>query len=187
MTDEQLVIMHLEGDTDAFAEIVKRYQHALVYLAWSYVKNQEEAEDIAQHTFLRVFEALPTSRTDLLFKPWLFHICANLCKNSFKKKKSLSFSQIESGQEENIHMEDLIVSEELTPDEETALLDRKDIVQESLSTLPEKFRRVLLLRYMEELSYEEIARIVTLPLNTVKTHISRAKKLLKAKLSTLLS
>lgn len=187
MSDEALVQAHLEGDQEAFPQLVRTYQHALVYLAWSYVKNQEEAEDIAQIAFIKAYEALPASQTDLPFKPWLFQICVNTAKNALKKKKMINFSEIESAEEDaSVRMEDLVVSAELTPEEETLLEDRKELVQESLATLPEKFRRVLLLRYMDELSYEEIAQVVLLPLNTVKTHINRAKKLLKMKLHTLL-
>ncbi|MFN7160328.1 MAG: RNA polymerase sigma factor [Candidatus Gracilibacteria bacterium] len=187
LPDTELVTNHLKGDTSAFPDLVSKYQHALIHLAWTYCKNVQDAEDIAQTAFIKAYEALPSSRTDLPFKPWLFQICINLCKNFLKKKKSISFSDMDSEEnEQSIPFEDTIRSSEPDPFEQLALEEQKNLVKTSMESLPEKFQRILSLRYMEQLQYDEISKLLSVPLSTVKTHINRAKAHLEKKLRTLI-
>lgn len=187
LPDAELVTNHLKGDTSAFPDLVNKYQHALIHLAWTYCKSSQDAEDLAQTAFIKAYEALPSSRTDLPFKPWLFQICINLCKNFLKKKKNISFSDMESeDSEESLSFEEKIGSDDPDPFEQLVLEEQKTIVTKSMESIPEKFQRILSLRYMEQLQYDEISRLLSLPLGTVKTHINRAKAHLEKKLRTLL-
>lgn len=187
LSDEELVKNHMQGDTTAYPDLVGKYQHALVHLAWTYCKDIQDAEDLAQMAFIKAYEALPSSRTDLPFKPWLFQICINLCKNFLKKKKSISFSEMEdTGEEDPMSFEETLRSDDPDPLELLVLEEQKLLVQRSMESLPEKFQRILSLRYMEQLQYDEISTLLSLPLNTVKTHINRAKAHLEKKLRTLI-
>jgi len=142
-----------------------------------------EAEDLSQETFLRAYTALPGSRLDLPFRPWLFRIAINLCRNWGKKKKPLSFSEVE-----NKESDDRVWLVDTIPDDAPLPLDRvlhaelRQALEESFASLPFHYRLAIVLRYTEGLSYREMAHVSGLPLNTVRTHLFRAKRLLRKEL-----
>ena len=184
ISDEKLIKLHLEGDEKAFPELIERYKNAIFRFALSFCKKYEDAEDIAQITFVKVYEHLPKSKIHLSFKPWIFTICANLCKNLARKKTSLTFSQLEYTNAEGETQSIINTIEDKTENIQDKIYKKqiKDPVKKAIEDLPNKYKLVITLRYFDNLSYNEISEILTLPVNTIKTHIKRAKKKLETSL-----
>jgi len=182
LTDNQLVESFLDGDQLAYDEIIIRY-HKLVYrVAYKYTSNPTDAEDVAQDTFLRAYENLIKYPKEVNLKPWLLTICTNLCRNKAKKKSSFNFSKLET-EDDDRSFQDQIVSKTDDPHVEARRKESALTVQDAIEQLPEKYQLVIQLRYIEDLSYNEISEALSLPLNTVKVHLNRAKKYLEQSLS----
>ncbi len=173
-SDEILLSRYKRGDVSAFRELVERYATSIHNLALRLLRDPMEAENVAQETFLRVILSLGRMRLDLPFKPYLFRIAVNLCYDILRMKKPLLFSESDSVDE---IVED--VPEILDRIEKDELQSR---LRSVIETLPPRYRAVVVLRYNEGFSYEEIAQALNLPLNTVRTHLRRAKEQLKSKL-----
>jgi RNA polymerase sigma-70 factor (ECF subfamily) len=180
-SDEALVKQFLRGDVSAFAELVARYTAPIFNLAFRLTDDRAEAENVTQETFLRVYAALPRSRTDLAFKPWLFQIAVNLCRDLARKKRPAAFSELETANEPAL--EESIEDEAPLPFDQLEERDLEHALARAVGGLPEIYRAVVTLRYTEELAYEEIAQVLKLPVNTVRTHLFRAKALLRKSLS----
>ncbi|MCF7845101.1 MAG: RNA polymerase sigma factor, partial [Kiritimatiellales bacterium] len=186
LSDADLAKAHLEGDKQAFSLLVERYGPALVGYASRLTGNKEDGSDIAQETFVRLFEKLPKLDISKPLKSWLFKVCTNLCRNYAKKKKSLLFSQLEKVDEnESPSIVELIEDKEPSPSEALLKATTEKIVRKAVFNLPKKYQVVISLFYWENLSYEEISDILKLPINTVRTHIKRAKEQLGSSLSPL--
>ena len=181
LSDEALVAQHLQGDAQAFAELVTRYTAPIFNLAFRLTDDRAEAENVTQETFLRAYTALPRSRTDLAFKPWLFQIAVNLCRDLARKKRPAAFAVLTQ--------EDGLAPEEAIEDEAPLLLDTvaerelEQALARAVAGLPEAYRAVVTLRYTEGLSYEDMAAALGLPVNTVRTHLFRAKAMLRQMLA----
>ena len=182
-SDEELVRLHLAGDKRAFSQLVERYTPSVYNLAYRSTDDRMEAENIAQEALLRAYTALPGSRHDLPFRPWLFQITVNLCRNWAKKKRPLLFSQLQEAEEEGDSWSESIADEGLSALDLLLEEERRQALEEAVEALPVPYRQAIVLRYTEELSYKEMAKVLGLPLNTVRTHLFRAKKLLREKLA----
>jgi len=176
-SDQALVTQHLRGDDQAFAALVARYTAPIFNLAFRLTDDRAEAENATQETFLRVYSALPRSRTDLAFKPWLFQIAVNLCRDLARKKRPAAFADL--AQEDESSPEEAIEDETPLPLAQVEGRELEKALTRAVADLPEIYRAVVTLRYTEELSYEEIAAVLQLPVNTVRTHLFRAKAMLR--------
>lgn len=180
-SDEFLLTQHKQGDPHAFRELVERYTPAIYNLAYRFLRDPMEAENVAQETFLRVIAAVERIRLDVPFKPYLFRIAVNLCHDLARKKKPTLFTDLdprESDAAESLADNAPAPWERLENEELGAHLNA------ALEDLPVPYRTVITLRYGEDFSYEEIAQTLSLPLNTVRTHLRRAKQQLRVKLET---
>ena len=181
LSDEALVAQHLQGDAQAFAELVMRYTAPIFNLAFRLTGDRAEAENVTQEAFLRAYAALPRSRTDLAFKPWLFQIAVNLCRDLARKQRPAAFAELAP--------EDGIAPEEAIEDPAPLLLETvagrelEKALARAVAALPEAYRAVVTLRYTEGLSYEDMAAALGLPVNTVRTHLFRAKAMLRQMLA----
>ncbi len=178
-SDELLVRRYLHGDVTAFEQLVERYTPALFSLAYRLTQDRGEAEHVVQDTFLRAMRALRRVRTDLPLKPWLLQITLNLCRTLHSKHRPLTFSDLTIEGSAEVDLPD----DAPLPHDWAERSETREQVRRALAELPPAYRAVLTLRYNEELSYEDIARVLELPLNTVRTHLFRAKALLRARLS----
>ncbi len=177
-SDELLVRRYLRGDVFAFEQLVERYTPALFNLAYRLTQDRGEAEQVVQETFIRALGALKRVRTDLPLKPWLLQITLNLCRTLHHKQRPLTFSDLSRDDNGEIELaDDAPLPHDWAEREETRALVRR-----ALSELPPAYQAVLTLRYNEDLSYEDIARVLALPLNTVRTHLFRAKAQLRSHL-----
>lgn len=172
--DADLVAASKTGDQDAFALLVQNHQRRVFNLVYRMLQNYEEASEVTQETFLAAWQGLSSFRGDAQFSTWLYRIAYNCSLKQLEQRKRDRALQA-SMQEEQINRDDETSTQ-------LELQDRRDIVREHLSQLPAKYRAVLILRHLQEKTYEEMAEILTLPIGTIKTHLFRARSLLKERL-----
>jgi RNA polymerase sigma-70 factor (ECF subfamily) len=178
-SDEDLVSQHLRGDLAAFPQLVERYTRPVYNLTFRVTGDRAEAENLTQEAFLRAYDALPRSPLERSFRAWLLRIALNLCRDWLKKKRPLAFADLIASAEAEDAPEDSWPDAGPTPGELLETRELAGAMRRAVLALPEAYRLVITLRYDEELSYEEIAELLHLPLNTVRTHLHRAKALLR--------
>jgi RNA polymerase sigma-70 factor, ECF subfamily len=172
--DVALVVASQTGDQDAFALLVQRHQRRVFNLVFRMLQQYEEANEITQEAFLAAWQGLPSFRGNARFSTWLYRIAYNCALKQLELRKRDKALQAAMQAE---HRND----EERVNDEIEAR-DRQAVVREQLSLLPAKYRIVLVLRHLQEMTYEEMAEILTMPIGTIKTHLFRARNLLKERL-----
>ncbi|PUB08423.1 RNA polymerase sigma factor SigW [Paenisporosarcina sp. OV554] len=175
----------LKGDQNAFAEIVELFQDKLYRICYRMLGNQHEAEDIAQEAFVRAFINIHTFDTNRKFSTWLYRIGTNLCIDRIRKKKPDYYLDAEVVGTEGLNMYSQIASKEELPEQEVLKMEMQDRVQYEISRLPDKYRAVIVLKYMEDLPLQEISDILEMPLGTVKTRIHRGREALRKQLSNM--
>jgi RNA polymerase sigma-70 factor (ECF subfamily) len=182
-SDEELVQHHLDGDGQAFNELVERYSSRIYNLAFRFLLDRAEAEDIVQETFLRAYVALPHSQKGRPFRPWVITIALNACRSALRKKRPLLFAEMVSREEDEDEYLENIPSENESPADAMETEELEDVLRKAVTTLPAEERMILTLRYNEDLSYEEIGEQLHIPVSSVGTHLYRAKRRLYAALS----
>ena len=176
--DTHLVKASQQGDQDAFASLMQRHQRRVFNLILRMLQDYEEASEITQEAFLAAWMGLPSFRGEARFATWLYRIAYNCALKQLERRKRERFlrAAIEAEQ----------ILEEVNKQEQAEdileLRVRQAIVREQLEKLPTTYRRVLTLRHLQEMIYEEMADILTLPIGTIKTHLFRARHLLKERL-----
>lgn len=183
-TDADLVRQTLCGNTTAYNGLVVRYQRQVYNLAYRMLGNAEDAGDLVQDTFLRAYGALRSFRQDASFLTWLYKIASNLCIDQLRSRKTKGVLSLNVELEEG--REPAADSRDCAP-EETAVREAvQEVVQHAILNLPEKYRRVVIMRHLQDMSVEEIARVLDLPTGTVKTHLFRARDMLRGRLGPVL-
>src|SRR5437879_6254388 len=180
--DEALLIdASKRGDQDAFAQLVQRYQRRTFNLAFRILHQYDEASEITQETFLAAWQGLPSFRGDARFPTWLYRIAYNCSLKQIELRKRDRALQVALEAEKNLES----ANDEQHENAELDARDRQILDQEHLSHLPTKYRIVLILRHLQDMTYEEMAEILTMPIGTIKTHLFRARNLLKERLQSL--
>lgn len=172
----------IKGDQDAFAEIIEIYKNSIFQLCFRMLGNRHEAEDMAQEAFIRAYVNINSFNQDLKFSTWLFRIATNLCIDRIRKKKPDYYLDAEVSGTEGLTMYSQLASESPLPEKELESLELQETVQKEIMKLPEKYRSVIVLKYIEELSLNEISEILDMPLGTVKTRIHRGREALRQQL-----
>jgi RNA polymerase sigma-70 factor (ECF subfamily) len=176
--DRQLIENYLKGDEKSLEILIGRHLKPIYNFAYKYAGNPQEAEDITQEVFVKVWKNLKKFDKQKNFKNWIFPIAKNTAIDFLKKKKAMQFSDFENEKGENI-LAETIIDSSLLPVE---LLERKDMLgmlMKAMNKLLPKYRKVLLLRHNDDLTFREISRITGEPLNTVKSRHRRALMMLK--------
>lgn len=178
--DADLVRRCLSGDQRACRDLVRRYERPVYSVLMRVVRRSEDAEDLVQETFVKVFRALDRYDTERPFAAWIFTIASRLAIDHLRRRRvqtvSLSVGEPgSSGEERTMDVED----PGLKPDEIASHHEEESNAAKLIDSLPEHYRIVVLLRHQQDLSYEEIAQALHLPLGTVKARIHRARALLK--------
>jgi RNA polymerase sigma-70 factor (ECF subfamily) len=165
------------GDESAFTGIVVRYQRAVYRIAYGLVRNHSDADDLAQETFIRAYQAIGRFRVGEPLLPWLSRITVNLAYSLFRRRKRRPETAldplVESGRQWSAGED---------PAEETAKRERERHLGEAFEGLKPEHRAVLVLRVVEGLAYDEIAKSLGVPVGTVMSRLSRARAELKARL-----
>ena len=187
MTDAVLAKQALSGDQLAFEALVQRYSTPLFNFIYRFLGDYDQACDVLQQVFMRFYTSLPNLATGEPFKPWLFQVARNCCVDELRRRRryAILFSQLEmeNSEGEVTFMGDTADPGPL-PEELAERHDVQHILQEAIQTLPPKFRAVVVLRYVSQLSFSEIGRTLNMPEATAKTYFHRAKVLLRKTLSS---
>jgi RNA polymerase sigma-70 factor (ECF subfamily) len=170
--DYTLIRAVQNGDMVAFNELVDRYKNRLMNVIGRMLSSHEEAEDIVQETFVRVYQHRQSFNFQHCFSTWIYTIALNLARNELRKRKKFKFFEISEmkGSETELAVEMKL------PSRLPQALDA------AIQTLPEKYRSAFILRDIQELPYDEVAKILSIPLGTVKSRVNRARMMLRDKL-----
>ncbi|MES3019425.1 MAG: sigma-70 family RNA polymerase sigma factor [Bacteroidota bacterium] len=176
--DFNVVSRAKEGDQKAYAELMQRYKDSIYFMALKMVNNKDDAMDLTVETFGKAFENLDKYKPDFAFSTWLFRIATNNCIDFIRKKRlnvvSLNALTDQDGEEKQFEVR----SESLNPEETSIKKQENEKLKNIVEQLPSRYRTLIVLRYFEEQSYEEIAQQLDLPLGTVKAQLFRARDLL---------
>jgi RNA polymerase sigma-70 factor (ECF subfamily) len=178
MSDEDLARQSAAGDEEAYETLVARYARPLYNAAFRMLGDSDDAADAAQEALVQLYVALPRARLDLLLRPWLFRVCRNRCLDLLRRKRALPFSAFSSEDDSPSPVENVADNQPL-PEEVFARRDLQATLGAAIASLPVHDRNVVALRYTTDLTFGEIAGILNLPENTVKTHFHCAKALLR--------
>lgn len=166
------------GDQKAYAELMQRYKDSIYFMVLKMVNNKDDAMDITVTTFSKAFENLDKYRPDFAFSTWLFRIATNGSIDFIRKKKiqTTSLDSFKDSDGEDKIYE--IKSDVLNPEESSIKKQQTEQLKEIIDRLPNRYKTLIILRYFDELSYEEIAQQLDLPLGTVKAQLFRGRDLL---------
>jgi RNA polymerase sigma-70 factor (ECF subfamily) len=174
--DKNTIILAKNGDINAFEEIVSFYEKMIFNYLWRVVKNKEDAKDITQNTFVKVFTHRKSIDVDKNLKTWIFTIATNSAYDFLRWKQRKNETSLEDNIETIEGLEAYNTGEGIVSD-----------VDRALQEIDMNYKKALLLFYQQGFEYKEIADILGIPINTVKTHISRGKEQLKEKLKNYLN
>lgn len=180
--DVRLAMLARKGDQRAFAELVELYKDKIFHLANRMLNNRHEAEDVVQETFLRVFRNLDRYDENLKFSTWIYRIGTNLCIDRLRKRKPSYSLDAEINDQDGTDGYSMIPSDDRTPESEMLLSETQRIIHESIESLPAKYKTIMLLRYIQDLSLQEISEVLDLPVTTIKTRVHRGREFLRKKL-----
>ena len=183
-TDEILIEKSKNGDLEAFELLVRRYESKVYTVAYRFLGNHADASDLAQETFLRLYQALPRFRGDSSFMTWLYHITANACRDEIRRQQRYHVVSLdaETGNSGTQAISQ-VPSRAPSPEEAAEQKEFNEVVQLCLNNLSEEHRLVLVMREIQDMSYEEIANVMKCSLGTVKSRLSRARQAFKEKFS----
>ena len=182
-TDEDLIERFQNGDEQAYIELVNRYRDRLMNFVYRFVNDYEQSEDIAQETLIKLYTHKHYYKKIAKFSTWIYTIAANLAKSELRKKKSrkvTNLSQMSSQEKEYELPADQPDTDQAI---ESEFIEKR--IQAAIQKLPLHFKTVTILREIQELSYEEISKILEVPLGTVKSRINRARLQLQKELKDL--
>ena len=174
LTDEQLIFNFQKGDRKSYNILVHRYRDKLIRYLYGFTGDLDDAEDLVQETFLKVYIKKDSYKEIAKFSTWLYTIAGNLAKTDLRKikrRKTGTFSSLKKTDGREFEPPEQI------DDKNNNSIDEKEekIIKESLLELDEDFRNIIILRENQELSYDVISKILKLPLGTVKSRINRGK------------
>ena len=181
-TDEEIVAAVLAGDEDLYAEIVGRYQGRLVNYLYRLLRNLEEAHDLAQVVFFKVYRALDRFDPQYKFSTWLFRVGQNAAIDTIRRRRLKLVSMSRPDDEGGGDRDWEFPSRDPTPYGDARNVERGQAIQRAVADLPWEYRELIVLRHFGELSYEEIATLKEMPLGTVKNKLFRGRQMLKQKL-----
>ena len=176
--DTQLVKASRHGNQDAFALLVQRHQRRVFNMVMRMLQDYEDASEVTQEAFLAAWQGLPSFRGEARFATWLYRITYHCCLRQLERRKR------ERNLQAVIEVEQILESMHKEQQAEDILerRDRQAMVREQMEQLPSQYRMVLILRHLQEMTYEEMADILSMPVGTIKTHLFRARNLLKKRL-----
>ena len=168
-----------EGDEKAYEKLMNRYKKSVYFMLLKMTQNKDDAEDLTMESFAKAFKSLHKFNPQYAFSTWLFRIASNNCIDFIRKNKMRTFSintpvETDNGTIDNFDLPDNL---EL-PDDYANRMDKAKFLQSVIDELPKTYSTLIKLRYYEELSYEEIAEIIGVPIGTVKAQLHRARELL---------
>ncbi len=176
--DGHLISAALAGDQAAFKHLMKKYHDQIANLIYRIIHQREHVEDLTQEVFIKAFASLGSFNEEYAFSTWLYKIATNSSIDFIRKKKLHTFSIDKPVAVDESEYTFELPDTTYEPDKHIIEKQRSKLLEEAIGRLPEKYKRVIILRHTEERDYREIAKILKLPIGTVKAHIFRARELL---------
>ena len=176
--DSRLIHSALSGNENAYKRLLQKYHDPIYNFIFRMVHDRQQVEDLTQEAFIKAFASLKNFNEEYAFSTWLYKIATNNCIDYIRKRKLPTYSINKPIQSRDSDYTYEIPDFTFQPDRQIIAGQRTKLLQQAISRLPEKYKRVIHLRHTEERSYEEIAEMLRLPIGTVKAHIFRAREML---------
>lgn len=180
LSDEQLVELAVSENPEAFGEIVNRWERKIFALCYGMLGREDEAKDAAQEAFINAFRNLDKFRGDAKVSSWLHRIAVNQCLTRKRREKTRSETFLD--EEKNEDEKFFVAPENQTPSREFESNEKTRHVRQVISSLPEDLRQIVVMKEFEEMTFQEIAETLELPLSTVKSRLYTALKQMRMKL-----
>jgi RNA polymerase sigma factor (sigma-70 family) len=173
-TDYQLVEACLNGDKDAFSELVSRYKRLIYSVAYKFSRDSEEVDDMAQDAFIKIYKSLSRYNSQYKFSTWCVKVATNICLDHVRRNKikSVSFEEMEG-----------IKAGGNSPEEHYLRKEKSQMLKEAINGLPEIYREPIIMYHQKGMSYKEIAESLGKPMSIIKNRIFRARRTLRESLS----
>ncbi|MVO99969.1 MULTISPECIES: RNA polymerase sigma factor SigW [Paenibacillus] len=182
LVETRLAKLARNGDRGAFEELVNLYKDKIFHLAYRMLGNKQEAEDAVQDTFLRVYNNLDRYDENQKFSTWIFRIGTNLCIDRLRKRKPTYSLDAEMPDSDGNDFYAMLASKDNLPVDQIILSETQQVIRRAIDTLPEKYKSVVILRYLHDMSLQEIGDVLKMPVTTVKTRVHRGREYLRKKL-----
>jgi RNA polymerase sigma-70 factor, ECF subfamily len=182
-TDEKLMSLFQGGDENAYIILVNRYKDKLINFIYHYLKDSESAEDVVQETMIKLYQKKHYYKEIAKFSTWLYTIAKNLANTELRKRKNRKITLLSHFSKDDKTYE--IPSDDLDIGQQVQTDVINEIIMNAVNQLSEKFKSVIILRDIQEISYEEISEIIGIPIGTVKSRINRARLQLQVELKHL--
>ncbi|GEN33296.1 MULTISPECIES: RNA polymerase sigma factor [Aneurinibacillus] len=169
MVDAELIRSAQNGDREALVQLLESIEHSVYRTAFYILGNEHDALDASQEALIRIYTKINTYQEKAKFSTWVQRIVTNVCIDKFRKKKETV----------SIDQHELTLYDFQNVEQEVERADVAEEVREAIKRLPEHQRTVVTLRYLQDLSYGEIAEVMNMPLNTVKSYLYRARQQLQ--------
>ncbi|MDF2520955.1 MAG: polymerase subunit sigma-24 [Clostridia bacterium] len=185
--EKLLIKKSKSGDVEAFEQLIFDYQKKAYNIALRIMGNQEDAKDMCQEAFIRIFKSIEGFKEQSSFSTWMYRIVTNVCLDEIRRKKkndTVSLDNTFETQNGEVHFE--TASDEDTPEEAFIRTEKRRIILKEINSLSEEYKTAIVLRDIQGFSYEEIANILCCSIGTVKSRINRGRNILKNRLKTAL-
>lgn len=185
LLEQELITRSQNGDIDAFEELVAKYERKVFAIAYRFMGNPEDANDLTQEAFLKAYQSIKGFRQEASFSTWIARIVSNVCRDQLRKVKKTN----ESSLDEDVWLEEGTVKKQLkddrpTPEEQYERKELKKYLQGLINNLNPEYKMVVVLRDIQGYSYEEIAQMLDCSLGTVKSRLNRARKALRDQINS---
>lgn len=176
MSEEaQIIEAAVRGELSAFENLISRYEKKIYNFCYRMTNNKEDAEDLAQEVFIKVYRSLRLFKGNSKFSTWIYRIAYNTCIDKHRKKKMIHIISLSPAGEDNENKDMDLPYQGLSPEERLLRKEQLMNLQLCIEALRPEYKSVIILRDIQNHTYEEIAEILNIPLGTVKSHISRAR------------
>jgi len=182
-TDEQLIGRFQAGDERAYVELVNRYKDRLFNFIFPFFGDVEQSEDVVQDTMLRLYEKKHYYKEIAKFSTWIYTIARNLANTELRKRKRRKTTYLSQMSKEERQYDIPAIQDDVDQDLQNEFMRNR--INQAIDALPDHFKTVIILRDIQELSYDDISNIVEVPLGTIKSRINRARLQLQAELQDL--
>jgi RNA polymerase sigma-70 factor (ECF subfamily) len=186
LRDEELVSFIIKGKTELFSVIIDRYQSKVFSTVFHYTRDQEEARDLTQEIFIKLYNNLHSYKSKASFSTWLYRIAVNRCIDWTRKKRLQTVSTIYDNSDDEIDIYDTIADRVGGPEEDFIKQENSAYIRKVVEELPEIYKTVIILYYFEDFSPQEISDMIDIPKRTIETRLYRGKNLLKLRLEELI-
>jgi RNA polymerase sigma-70 factor, ECF subfamily len=185
--EAQMITSILAGETQLYHELIRPYEQSVYMMALSYMKNEADAEDVAQEAFLKAFHHLASFRSESKFSTWLVGIALNEARSCLRHEGVIRMESIDETPDQGGHLSPAILRDwREVPSEALERKEVREMLQKAITSLPEKYREVFVLRDVEELNNLETAAVLSITVGNVKVRLHRARLMLQKQLAPLL-